>query len=55
MDINSNIIKKEFNGLESRCIQHEIDHLKGVIYTDIMIPNAELMEAAFFSDYNTEV
>ena len=34
MDINGTILKKTFNGLESICVQHEIDHLEGKTFLD---------------------
>ncbi len=53
-DINFQIIQREFSGYESRCIQHEIDHLRGVIYIDKLVPGAELSEAPFFGDFPEE-
>jgi peptide deformylase len=32
--INGQIIEKEFDGLTAVCVQHEIDHLDGKLYTD---------------------
>ena len=32
--LNGEIIEAEFGGLTSRCMQHEIDHLDGVLFTD---------------------
>ena len=32
LDLNGNIIKKEAKGLHARVVQHELDHLKGIIY-----------------------
>lgn len=32
--INGEIIEKEFDGLTAVCVQHEIDHLDGKLYTD---------------------
>ena len=34
MDINGKYRKWKLNGLESRVVQHEIDHLNGVLMTD---------------------
>jgi peptide deformylase len=31
-------VEKEVNGLTAVCIQHEIDHLDGVVYTDLVSP-----------------
>lgn len=36
-DIDMNAIQIEANGLEARCLQHEADHLEGIIYHDRMI------------------
>ena len=34
MDINGKVHKVEASGIESACIQHELDHLDGVLYID---------------------
>jgi len=31
-DINGNLIKKEAEGLHARIVQHEVDHLLGILY-----------------------
>jgi len=36
-DIDLNPIRIQAKGLEARCMQHEIDHLEGIIYHDRMI------------------
>jgi peptide deformylase len=36
-DIDMNPIQIEAKGLEARCLQHEYDHLEGIIYHDRMI------------------
>ncbi|MDR3624910.1 MAG: peptide deformylase [Chlamydiales bacterium] len=33
-DLDGNLIKRRFSGLEARCIMHENDHLNGVLYID---------------------
>ena len=33
-DIDGNLIKKRVTGLEARILQHEVDHLKGVLFFD---------------------
>jgi peptide deformylase len=33
-DINGNLIKKRATGLEARILQHEIDHLDGILFLD---------------------
>jgi peptide deformylase len=35
---NGEWVEKEFDGLTAVCIQHEIDHLDGVVYTDKISP-----------------
>ena len=36
-DMNGNIIKKEAEGLEARVVQHEYDHLMGILYTSRLV------------------
>lgn len=36
--VNGSFLEKEFNGLTAVCIQHEIDHLDGIVYTDRVSP-----------------
>lgn len=47
-------VQREFSGYESRCVQHEIDHLNGVLYIDRLKPDATLSEASFFNDYSVK-
>ncbi len=37
-------------GLLARCVQHELDHLDGILYTDRMKPDAPLYEVVQESD-----
>lgn len=37
-DTIGNIHQKEFSGLEAICIQHELDHLKGKTFLDLLSP-----------------
>ena len=37
LDMNGNIIKKEAEGLEARVVQHEYDHLMGILYTSRLV------------------
>lgn len=30
--------EREVEGLEARCVQHEIDHLDGILFTDRAVP-----------------
>ena len=34
LDLNGNIIKREAEGLHARVVQHEYDHIEGVLFTD---------------------
>jgi peptide deformylase len=36
--IGGQIVEQEFNGLTAVCIQHEIDHLDGKLYTELTSP-----------------
>lgn len=33
-DLEGNEFEQEFNGLDARVVQHEVDHLNGVLFTD---------------------
>ena len=35
-------VELEFEGYQARVVQHEMDHLDGVLFTDRMAPDAEL-------------
>ena len=37
LDMNGNIIKKEVKGLHARIVQHEYDHLMGIMYTKRLV------------------
>jgi peptide deformylase len=37
-DINMQRFERTVEGLEARCVQHEIDHLDGILFTDRAIP-----------------
>jgi peptide deformylase len=36
--VGGQFIEKEFSGLTAVCIQHELDHLDGIVYTDKVSP-----------------
>ena len=36
-DMNGNLIKKEAVGLHARIVQHEIDHLQGILYINRLV------------------
>lgn len=40
------------SGFESRAIQHEIDHLNGILYLDKLIQGTDLQHADFFDGYS---
>ncbi len=38
MDENFNIVEEEFEGIAARIIQHEYDHIEGILFTDHISP-----------------
>lgn len=42
MDLAGIAHEEEATGLKARCIQHEVDHLNGVLFIDRMAPEARL-------------
>ncbi|MFH1676975.1 MAG: peptide deformylase [bacterium] len=38
-DLNMEKFERTVTGLEARCIQHEIDHLDGILFTDRALPD----------------
>ena len=36
--IGGQLVEKEIDGLTAVCVQHEIDHLDGIRYTDLVSP-----------------
>ncbi len=36
--IGGQFVEQEFDGLTAVCIQHELDHLNGIVYTDLVSP-----------------
>lgn len=36
--VNGQYIEQQFDGLTATCVQHEIDHLNGICYTDLISP-----------------
>lgn len=51
-DIEFNTIQSQFTGFESRIIQHEIDHLNGILFIDKLLPESKLQHANFFDEYS---
>jgi peptide deformylase len=37
-ELRGNTIEKEFTGLSSRCVQHEVDHCNGILFIDHLSP-----------------
>lgn len=35
---NGEVIKKKFEGIWATCVQHELDHLDGIVYTSLVSP-----------------
>jgi peptide deformylase len=44
LDRHGRAVRIKGNDLLARCIQHEIDHLDGVLFTDKLVPGTTLME-----------
>ena len=42
-DLEQNFHKETFNGLISRIIQHELDHLKGKLFIDYLSPGKKML------------
>lgn len=45
-DLKGNLVERVINDLEARAWQHEIDHLNGVLFIDMMGPIAKLSSRA---------
>lgn len=41
-----------YTGFLSRAVQHELDHLSGVLYSDKLYQNTDLQHANFFDEYS---
>lgn len=50
-DEQMNSLQQEFQGFEARVILHEIDHLNGVVYTDYLSEESELLKSHVFDGY----
>ena len=42
LDRNGKKIRRKAGGLLARALQHEIDHLQGILFTDKLVEGAEL-------------
>ena len=45
-DVEGNEVEKEYDGFVARIIQHEYDHLQGVLLVDRMTPSDKLRNRA---------
>ena len=50
-DMRGNIIKREAEGLHARIVQHECDHLKGILYTSRLVDNSAFGYTEEIEDY----
>jgi len=50
-DLKGNLVEKIVEGLEARAWQHEIDHLNGVLFIDMMGPIAKLAARGSVKDF----
>lgn len=51
LDLDMNLRRESFEGFNARAIQHEIDHLNGIVYYDKMVDKNKLLKANFFDEY----
>jgi peptide deformylase len=35
---NGEVVRQKFEGIMATCVLHEIDHLRGICYTDLVSP-----------------
>jgi len=52
LDSTQKVHEREYTGLASSCIQHEIDHLNGVLFPDRILPTKQ---AALWKKYLTSI
>lgn len=50
-DEEFNLKQIAYTGFESRVLQHELDHLNGILYSDKLIKDSVLQHADFFDGY----
>ena len=53
-DLKGNLVEKVASDLEARAWQHEIDHLNGVLFIDMMGPIAKLMARSSVKNFERE-
>ncbi|MCM1236769.1 MAG: peptide deformylase [Ruminococcus flavefaciens] len=51
-DESFNLCQFTYTGFISRVIQHELDHLNGILYSEKLIENSTLQHADFFDEYS---
>lgn len=47
-----NLKRTEYTGFISRVVQHELDHLDGILYSDKLFKDSVLQHADFFNEYS---
>jgi len=50
-DMRGNIIQREVEGLHARVVQHEYDHLMGILYTSRLVDNSAFGYAEEIDEY----
>ena len=50
-DMKGNIIQREAEGLHARIVQHEYDHLMGILYTSRLVDNSAFGYVEEFEEY----
>lgn len=50
-DIDFQVRQINFSGFEARVVQHELDHLEGILYSDRLYEESTLQKADFFDGY----
>lgn len=49
---NFDLMQTTYTGFASRAVQHELDHLAGILYTDKLFQDSVLQHASFFDEYS---
>lgn len=50
-DLDMALCREIFEGFNARTVQHEIDHLNGIVYYDKIVDKNKLFKANFFDNY----
>ncbi len=53
-DVEGNSLENTFEGLDAACVQHEIDHLNGVLFVDYLSPLKRNMILKKMRKYNKD-